>query len=299
MVARIVATIRIILSLSQEEEKSDNPVHMKTKNLSLVLIPVLAYFSASPSSQAVSPPPDGGYPGGNTAEGQNALLSLTAGTYNTAVGLSSLQSNLTGDFNTAIGAGTLFANTADANTATGVGALLNNTTGANNTANGVFALFDNTTGGNNTAIGYQASLATPQQTAILPPVFKHSLTTPLAAPTRRTALQRSLATPPAAAMWPWVFKHFTTTPSAARIQPSAVQRSRATPAAATRLSAMAHSLKTQPATPTQLWAFQPARALRRALTLFVPAAMARTSTTAALSAIFMGSQRQLTTRFQW
>jgi len=74
-----VATIRIILSLSQEEEKSENPVHMKTKNLSLVLIPVLAYFSALPSSQAVNPPPYGGYPGFNTAEGQNALLNLTTG----------------------------------------------------------------------------------------------------------------------------------------------------------------------------------------------------------------------------
>jgi hypothetical protein len=29
-----VATIHIILSLSQEEEKSENPMHMKTKNLS-------------------------------------------------------------------------------------------------------------------------------------------------------------------------------------------------------------------------------------------------------------------------
>ena len=129
-----MATIRMILSLSREEEKSQNPVHMKTKNLSLVLIPVLAYFSALPTSQAVSPPPDGGYPDCNTAEGQNALFSLTAGTYNTAVGWFSLQSNLTGNFNTAIGAGTLFANTADANTATGVGALLNNTTGDSNTS---------------------------------------------------------------------------------------------------------------------------------------------------------------------
>ena len=98
MVARIVATIRIILSLSREGEKSENPVHMKTKTLSLVLIPVLAYFSALPTSQAVSPPPDGGYPGGNIAEG-HALLSLTAGTYNTAAGCFSLQSNLIGDFN--------------------------------------------------------------------------------------------------------------------------------------------------------------------------------------------------------
>jgi hypothetical protein len=67
-----VAIIRIILSLSREDEKSENRVHMKTTKLSLVLIPVLAYFSALPSSQAVNPPPDGGYPGGNTAEGQNA-----------------------------------------------------------------------------------------------------------------------------------------------------------------------------------------------------------------------------------
>jgi hypothetical protein len=80
---------------------------MKKKKLSLVLIPLLTYFSASHSSQAVSPPPDGDYPGGNTAEGQNVLLSLTAGAYNTAVGWFSLQSNLTGNFNTAIGAGTL------------------------------------------------------------------------------------------------------------------------------------------------------------------------------------------------
>jgi hypothetical protein len=155
-VARITATIRMILSLVHEKEKSQNPVYMKTKTLSLVLIPVLAYFSALPTLQAVTPPPDGGYPGGNTAAGQNALLSLTAGTYNTAVGWFSLQSNLTGNLNTAIGAGTLFSNTADNNTATGAGALLNNTTGENNTAGGVFALFDNTTGGSNTAIGFAA-----------------------------------------------------------------------------------------------------------------------------------------------
>jgi endosialidase-like protein len=153
-VARIIATIRIILSLSHEEEKSQNPVHMKTKTLSVVLLLLVAYFSALPTSQAVSPPPDGDYPGGNTAEGQNALLGLTTGTYNTAAGWFSLQSNLTGNLNTGIGAGTLLVNTADNNTATGAGALLNNSTGSSNTAGGVFALFDNTTGGSNTATGF-------------------------------------------------------------------------------------------------------------------------------------------------
>jgi len=83
-IAGIVATTRIILSLSREEKKSENPAHTKRKTF-LVLIPLLTYFSASHSSQAVSPPPDGDYPDGNTAEDQNALLSLTAGTYNTAV----------------------------------------------------------------------------------------------------------------------------------------------------------------------------------------------------------------------
>src|SRR5258708_34743388 len=73
----------------------------------------LGAFALSPRVQAVTPAPDGGYAGGNTAEGQNALLSLTTGSFNTAVGFLSLRSNTTGAFNTAIGAGTLLANTAD------------------------------------------------------------------------------------------------------------------------------------------------------------------------------------------
>ena len=65
------------------------------------------------TSQAVSPPPDGGYPGGNTAEGQDAVLSLTSGTYNTAIGIYSLLSLTDGDFCTGVGAGALLANTGD------------------------------------------------------------------------------------------------------------------------------------------------------------------------------------------
>src|SRR6267378_5754869 len=93
----------------------------------------LSCLALSPIAQAVSPPPDGGYPGGNTAEGQNALLSLSTGIYNTAVGVFALESDSEGKFNTATGAGTLLVNTADGNTATGAGALLSNTTGGPNT----------------------------------------------------------------------------------------------------------------------------------------------------------------------
>jgi hypothetical protein len=114
---------------------------------------LLAYFSASPTSEAVTPPPDGSYPGKNTAEGQDALFSLTTGHSNTANGFSALKANTIGDRNTANGAFALFSNpTGSENTATGYAALFFNR-GSLNTANGVGALHDNATGSNNTANG--------------------------------------------------------------------------------------------------------------------------------------------------
>src|SRR6266511_5534658 len=106
-----------------------------------------------PNAQAVNPPPDGGYPGFNTAEGQNALFSLTTGSANTAVGWFSLFSDTDGSFNTATGAGTLLFNTADGNTAFGAAALLFNTTGHYNTARGTAALSNAPTGFEHTACG--------------------------------------------------------------------------------------------------------------------------------------------------
>jgi hypothetical protein len=120
---------------------------------SAIAVFALACFGLLPQAQAVTPAPDGGYPGANTAEGQNALLSLTTGHHNTAVGYLSLRSDATGSYNTSIGAGTLFANTGDENTATGFGALLSNISGPGNTADGALALFSNTTGFSNTADG--------------------------------------------------------------------------------------------------------------------------------------------------
>src|SRR6266511_25277 len=119
----------------------------------------LTCFALPQSAQAVNPAPKGGYPGGNTAEGQNALFSLTTGIYNTALGFSSLSSDTEGKFNTGTGAGTLLLNTGDQNTAMGGGALLSNRTGASNTANGAFALFGNTTGNGNIALGASAGIS--------------------------------------------------------------------------------------------------------------------------------------------
>jgi hypothetical protein len=113
-----------------------------------------------PRAQAVNPPPDGGYPGFNTAEGQKALDSLTTGIWNTAIGGFSLKSNTDGSYNTAVGTAALLFNVGNQNTgagtlntAIGAAALLSNTTGRENTAVGTDALLSNTSGLYNTALG--------------------------------------------------------------------------------------------------------------------------------------------------
>ena len=143
---------------------------MRTTIRSLVTSLILLCLRFLPQAQAVVPPPDGGYPNFTTAEGQNALFSLTTGAANTAVGWFSLKSVTTGSFNTGVGAGTLVLNNGAENTAIGTAALLLNTA-TGNTAVGSRALLNNTTGGTlaniqgadvgpNVAIGQQALKAT-------------------------------------------------------------------------------------------------------------------------------------------
>ena len=144
-------------------------------SLLTVLLLALCWLALSPAPKAfgVSPPPDGGYAGNNTAEGTNALLSLTSGINNTAVGFGALSNdstggynvavgsnalalNTSGNFNMAIGTEALHNNTANANLAIGFRVLYFNTTGNNLTGVGAGALYNNTIGNSNTAVGAAA-----------------------------------------------------------------------------------------------------------------------------------------------
>src|SRR5215510_13173457 len=97
------------------------------------ILPFLASCMILSAARAVTPPPDGCFPNLTTAEGCDALSSLTAGTGNTGLGWRSLFLDTTGSFNTGVGAGALVLNNADSNTAVGAAALLLNTSGTQNT----------------------------------------------------------------------------------------------------------------------------------------------------------------------
>src|SRR6266513_2535471 len=98
-----------------------NSISPATAGRSFLLIPfVLVCLALSPMARAVLPAPDGGYASQNTAEGTDALFSLTTGANNTATGGSALHNNTSGN----------------SNTATGFSALYNNTTGNFNTGIG-------------------------------------------------------------------------------------------------------------------------------------------------------------------
>ncbi len=127
------------------------------------LVPVvLACLAFLPQVQAgpyvfravpdVVPPPDGEY-GGSTAEGYQALFSLTTGAFDTALGWRSLYTDTDANFNTGTGAGTLALNNGRENTATGAGSMLLNTSGFRNTAAGMVTLLNNDTGLYNCAFG--------------------------------------------------------------------------------------------------------------------------------------------------
>ncbi len=97
--------------------------HPRINFTSLLAVACLALAA---TTFAVDPPPGGGYPGENTALGDNALFSLLPGS-------------------------------PGANTALGFNALYANTNGTDNNATGTYAMMTNTTGSYNVADGYGAS----------------------------------------------------------------------------------------------------------------------------------------------
>src|SRR4249920_3704252 len=126
------------------------------QNRPIMLGAILCALAFLPGMQAVIPPPDGCYPNFTTAEGCNALRSLTTAAANTGVGWYSLFSTTTSNANTGVGAGALALNQADNNTAVGGVALFLNTTGTENTAVGANALVHNDSGSENNAFGTNA-----------------------------------------------------------------------------------------------------------------------------------------------
>src|SRR6266403_1221326 len=113
-------------------------IQLKTTTPSLLVTLALVCFGLSPTAKALlpAPSPDGNYPGGNTAEGINALHDV-----NTAVGLN----------NTAVGADALTLNIADDNAAVGSAAMQANVDGTDDTAVGFQAMQFNVSGFTNVA----------------------------------------------------------------------------------------------------------------------------------------------------
>jgi len=111
-----------------------------------LLIPlILVCFALSPQTQAVPQPdtPDpGAKPVSDTADGQNALLSIGTGIHNSGFGFDTLLSNTDANFSTAVGSAALLVSNAPENVGVGCGALLLNVA-PKNTAVGTFALFNN------------------------------------------------------------------------------------------------------------------------------------------------------------
>src|SRR5205085_12192682 len=86
-------------SISTRRRGCQETPGMKIQSRLVVIGVLFCLVAVVPRAQAVVPAPDGGYPGGNTAEGQSALLSLTTGGFNTAVGFFSLSGNTSSQFN--------------------------------------------------------------------------------------------------------------------------------------------------------------------------------------------------------
>lgn len=132
---------------------------MTNQSKSLICLLTISCLSLPTALLAVDPPPDGGYPNQNTAEGEDALFTGGHIGANTAVGYHALYSDNFGASNTAVGSNALLATDgAYFNTGIGADALSSDTYAGYNTAVGYSAL-NGITGfahSDNVAVGYRA-----------------------------------------------------------------------------------------------------------------------------------------------
>ena len=83
---------------------------MKTKTL--LILTFLCVSIIGSTALAINPPPDGGYPNQNTAEGEDALFHfILGGGDNVAIGYRALFTSVGGQQNTAIGSEALYNQT--------------------------------------------------------------------------------------------------------------------------------------------------------------------------------------------
>src|SRR5262245_4208192 len=118
-------TRKRIKTRGERKRKNMNP-RIQIKTVIALFLIVSACVALSPALRAVSPPPDGGYPNQNTAEGADALFNLTTGSVNTAVGFQALFNLTQGIGNTAVGSLALSGQSEGIfNTAIGLQAIMN------------------------------------------------------------------------------------------------------------------------------------------------------------------------------
>jgi hypothetical protein len=146
---------------------------MKMQTTSALLIALAFLCALLPNTHAVSPQPDGGYPGGNTAEGTSALATLTTGVQNTALGHQTL----------------LRLTTGNQNTATGFQALLNTSTGTMSCITTLPVALKRPP-------GFARSTAIPLAPIKQVMGLKRSMPILLVSKTRRSVIERSIRTRP-------------------------------------------------------------------------------------------------------
>src|SRR6266542_1656011 len=144
---------------------------MKSRKIMFTtLLSALVCFGLCQQLQSATDTPDpGAKPLSNTADGTNALLSITTGLYNSAFGFDSLLSTSDASFDTGIGAGALLLYTGGTTTAVGAAAMLNNVDGFQNTVVGAGAgpNLVTTAGSFNTYLGQFVGSTIPEETSTI------------------------------------------------------------------------------------------------------------------------------------